>query len=192
MVQANNLAFPRLSPHIPSLLAPFLFSPPLLFLSAQHDSIFRKKKPPPPDEYRNLIEKCQELCSEKHKLNTRLFTRCMIDCMMEQNRFWKIMVGQIGKKYKPTSLSRVIWLNIVIFRFYLGYRHCSNLFREMRKESEFRQWCYRNLTKVWERKRKSGREKILNFDNMITEIPVAQTSCPCSKKKSIVATPLPK
>ena len=190
MVQANNLAFPRLSPHIPSLLAPFLFSPPLLFLSAQHDSIFRKKKPPPPDEYRILIEKCQELCSEKHKLNTRLFTRCMIDCMMEQNRFWNIMVGQIGKKYKPTSLSRVIWLNIVIFRFYLGYRHCSNL--EMRKESEFRQWCYRNLTKVWERKRKSGREKILNFDNMITEIPVAQTSCPCSKKKSIVATPLPK
>ena len=80
MVHANNLAFPRLSPHIPSMLAPFLFSPPLLFLSAQHDSIFRKKKPPPPDEYRILIEKCQELCSEKHKLNTRLFTRCMIDC----------------------------------------------------------------------------------------------------------------
>ena len=105
MVHANNLAFPRLSPHIPSLLAPFLFSPPLLLLSAQHDSIFRKKKPPPPEEYRILIEKCQELCSEKHKRNTRLFTRCMIDCMMEQNRFWRITVGQIGIKYKPTSLS---------------------------------------------------------------------------------------
>ena len=51
--------------HILYLLAPFLFSPPLLFLSAQHDSIFRTKKPPPPEEYRILIEKCQELCSEK-------------------------------------------------------------------------------------------------------------------------------
>ena len=34
------------------------------------------------------------------------------------------------------------------------------------------------LTKVWERKRKSGREKILNFGNVITEIPAAQTCWP--------------
>ena len=34
------------------------------------------------------------------------------------------------------------------------------------------------LTKVWERKRKSGREKILNFGNEITEIPAAQTCWP--------------
>ena len=32
-----------------------------------------------------------------------------------------------------------------------------------------------NSTKVWEKKRKSGREKILNFGNHIIEIPVAQT-----------------
>ena len=36
------------------------------------------------------------------------------------------------------------------------------------------------LTKVWERERekKSGREKILNFGNLITEIPTAQTCWP--------------
>ena len=34
------------------------------------------------------------------------------------------------------------------------------------------------LIKVWERKRKSEREKILNFSNVITEIPAAQTCWP--------------
>ena len=79
----------------------------------------------------------------------------------------------------------VIWLNIVKFRFYLRYRHCSNLFREMRKVSEFQQRYCRNSTKVWERKRKSGREKILNFDNMITEIPAAQTICHAQKRNQL-------
>ena len=32
-----------------------------------------------------------------------------------------------------------------------------------------------NSTKVWEKKRKSGREKILNFGNHIIEISTAQT-----------------
>ena len=32
-----------------------------------------------------------------------------------------------------------------------------------------------NSTKVWEKKRKSGREKILNFGNHIIEISAAQT-----------------
>ena len=73
------------------------------------------------------------------------------------------------------SLSWVLWLNIAKFGVYLRYRHCSKLFRKLRKESEFRQRCCRNLTKVWERKRKSGREKILNIGNHITEIPVVQT-----------------
>ena len=70
---------------------------------------------------------------------------------------------------------QVFWLNIAKFRVYLHYRHCSKLYRELRRESEFRQWCCRNSTKVWERKRKSGWEKILNFSNHITEIPIAQT-----------------
>ena len=37
-----------------------------------------------------------------------------------------------------------------------------------------------------------GREKILNFGNVITEIPAPRTNCMCSKKKPIVALPLPK
>ena len=69
----------------------------------------------------------------------------------------------------------VFLINIAKFGVYLHYRNCSKLFRELRKESKFRQRCCRNSTKVWERKRKSGREKILNFGNHITEIPVAQT-----------------
>ena len=73
---------------------------------------------------------------------------------------------------------RVFWPNIVKFGVYLRYRHCSKLFRELRKESEFRKRCCRNSTKVWERKRKSGREKILNFGNHITEIPATQTYWP--------------
>ena len=75
----------------------------------------------------------------------------------------------------------VIWPNIVKFRVYLHYRYYSNLFREMRKKSEFWQRCCRNSTKVWERKRKSGREKILNFGNVITEIPATQMCALCSK-----------
>ena len=68
----------------------------------------------------------------------------------------------------------------------MRYRYYSNLFREMRKESEFRQRCCQNSTKVWERKRKSWREKIWNFGNGVTEIPTAQITWPsvcavCSK-----------
>ena len=86
--------------------------------------------------------------------------------------------------------------------------YCSNLFRNLRKESEFRQYHCRNLIKVGERKRKSGREKFLIFGNTITEIPSAHTCCPsgCSKCEcaqgkpnagiffflAIVAMPLPK
>ena len=79
---------------------------------------------------------------------------------------------------------QVFWLNIAKFRVYVCYRHCSKLFRELRKDSEFWQQYYWNSTKVWERKRKSGREKILNFGNHITEIPI--------DRKPIVAMSLPK
>ena len=57
----------------------------------------------------------------------------------------------------------------------------------LRKESEFRQQCCRNSTKVWERKSKSGREKILNFDNHITKIPVAQTCWPKTNCDNAIA-----
>ena len=59
-------------------------------------------------------------------------------------------------------------MNIAKSGIYLRYRHCFKLFRELRKEG--------NSTKVWERKGKSGREKILNFGNHITEILAAQTA----------------
>ena len=91
------------------------------------------------------------------------------------------------------------WLNIVKFEVNLCYRYCSNLFSNLRKESEFRQYHCRNSTKVGERKRKSGREKFLIFDNTITEIPSAHTCCPsgclkcgCVQGKPNVAMALPK
>ena len=75
---------------------------------------------------------------------------------------------------KHRSYKRVFWLIIAKSRIYLHYSHCLKLFRELRKESEFRQRCCRNSTKVWERKR----EKILNFGNGIIEIPAdRETNC---------------
>ena len=87
----------------------------------------------------------------------------------------------ILKFFKKNLINSTLWvfsLNIAKFGVYLRYRYCSKLFRELKKESEFRQRCCRNSTKVWEKKRKSGREKILNFGNHITEIPTAQTCWP--------------
>ena len=72
-------------------------------------------------------------------------------------------------------------MNITESRVYLRYEHYSKLFRELRKESEFRQRCCRNSNKSMREterereKKKGGREKILNFGNLITEIPTAQT-----------------
>ena len=80
---------------------------------------------------------------------------------MVENKILFQNIWQVDSTTWPfTLLHGVIWLNIVKFRVYLRYRHCYNLFREMRKESEFRQRCCWNSTKVWERKRKSRREKI--------------------------------
>ena len=88
---------------------------------------------------------------------------------------------------------RVFWLNIDKSEIYLRYRYCSNLFNEMRKESEFwqnfefRQWCYRNscspnslscVLEVW----------VLQKKNQLRQ-------CHCrnrEKKLVIVALPLPK
>ena len=80
--------------------------------------------------------------------------------------------------FGTTMVFRVFWLNIAKSGVYLRYRHCFKLFRELRKESEFQQRYCRNSTKVWERKRTSGREKILNFGNHITKIPAVQTCWP--------------
>ena len=82
------------------------------------------------------------------------------------------------QKKKTYILFGVFWLNIAKSGVYLRYKYCSKLFRKLRKKSEFRQQCCRNSTKVWERKRKSGRKKILNFGNVITEILAAQTCWP--------------
>ena len=48
------------------------------------------------------------------------------------------------------------------------------------------------IQQKYEREREKVGEKILNFGNVITEIPATRTTCPCSKKKPIVAMPLPK
>ena len=102
-------------------------------------------------------------------------------------------------KYRGSWGERVFWLNIAKFEINLCYRYCSNLFRNLRKESEFQQYHCRNSTKVGERKRKSGREKFLIFGNTITEIPSAHTCCPsgcskceCAQGKPNVAMALPK
>ena len=78
---------------------------------------------------------------------------------------------------------RVFWLNIAKFEVNLCYKYCSNLFMNLRKESEFQQYHCRNSTKVGERKRKRGREKFFIFGNTMTEIPSAHMCCPsrCSK-----------
>ena len=71
---------------------------------------------------------------------------------------------------------RVIWLNIAKFEIYLHYRYCSNLFRRMRRESEFRQYRCRNSTKVWERE-KMGERECMNFGKVITKILTARSAC---------------
>ena len=74
-------------------------------------------------------------------------------------------------------------MNIAKFEVNWCYRYCFNLFSNLRKESELRQYHCRNSTKVGERKIKSRREKFFIFGNTITEIPSAHTYCPsgCSK-----------
>ena len=59
--------------------------------------------------------------------------------------------------------NRVFWLNIAKFEVNWCYRYCFNLFNNLRKESELRQYHCRNSTKVGERKIKSRREKIFDF-----------------------------
>ena len=87
------------------------------------------------------------------------------------------------ERERERERERVFWLNIAKFEINLCYKYCSNLFRNLRKKSEFRQYHCCNSTKVGERKRKSGREKFFIFGNTITEIPSAHTCCPsgCSK-----------
>ena len=98
----------------------------------------------------------------------RLRTRSWVRAVSDSNEPWR-------SRSSRTSHETWSWLNIAKSGVYLRYRHCSKLFRELRKEIEFRQrYCWKS-TKVWERKRKSGREKILNFGNHITEKLAAQT-----------------
>ena len=86
----------------------------------------------------------------------------------------------------------VFWLNIVKFLVNWCYRYCFNLFSNLRKESELRQYHCRNSTKVGERKIKRRREKFLIFGNTITEIPSAHTCCPsgCSKCECAQGKPM--
>ena len=103
------------------------------------------------------------------------------------------------QRERERERERVFWLNIAKFEINLCYKYCSNLFRNLRKKSEFRQYHCCNSTKVGERKRKSGREKFFIFGNTITEIPSAHTcyssgcsKCECVQGKPNVAMALPK
>ena len=80
---------------------------------------------------------------------------------------------------------RVFWLNIAKFEVNWCYMYCFNLFSNLRKESELRQYHCRNSTKVGERKIKSRREKFLIFGNDIAAIPSAHICCPggCAQGK---------
>ena len=86
-------------------------------------------------------------------------------------------------KTRRANGHRVFWLNIAKFEVNWCYRYCYNLFSNMRKESELRQYHCRNSTKVGKRKIKSRREKFLIFGNGIAAIPSAHTCCSggCSK-----------
>ena len=54
----------------------------------------------------------------------------------------KIWIPLFGKLIRFPENQRVFWLSIAESRVYLRYGYRSKLFRELRKESEFRQWCY--------------------------------------------------
>ena len=126
------------------------------------------------------------------------------------NKNWVIIKPQITPEPFFTGepfFIWVFWLNIAKFKVNWCYRYCFNLFSNLRKESELRQYHCQNSTKVGERKIKSRREKFLIFGNGIAAIPSAHTCCPggyskCEcvqgkpndgkKKLAIVAMPLPK
>ena len=113
-----------------------------------------------------------------------------------------VVGSQIFTVFTTSGFLRVFWLNITKFEVNWCYRYCFNLFSNMRKESELRQYHCRNSTKVGERKIKSRREKFLIFGNTINEIPSAHTCCPsgCAQGKpndgkiflAIMAMPLSK
>ena len=66
----------------------------------------------------------------------------------------------------------IFWSKITKSGVYLCYRYCSKLFRKLRKRVNFGNGVAEIQQKY---ERESEREKILNFGNHITEIPVAQT-----------------
>ena len=98
------------------------------------------------------------------------------------------------------------WLNIVKFEVNLCYRYCSNLFRNLRKESEFWQYHYSNSTKVGERNFLFSATSSPKFLLPIPAVRVGAQSVSArkenqmwqwhyrnrEKKMAIVAMPLPK
>ena len=104
--------------------------------------------------------------------------------------------------------NRVFWLNIAKFEVNWCYRYCFNLFNNLRKESELRQYHCWNSTKVGERKIKSRREKFwfsaMVLSQFLLPIPAARVGARSvsarkenqmmwiKKNLAIVAMPLPK
>ena len=93
----------------------------------------------------------------------------------------------------------VFWLNIAKFEVNLRYRYCSNLFRDVRKESEFRQYHYRNSTKSRKDKKKKWEREIFDFRQhhnrnsfCLDLLPSGCLKCECVQGKPIVAMALSK
>ena len=93
----------------------------------------------------------------------------------------------------------VFWLNIVKFEVNLRYKYCSNLFRDVRKESEFRQYHYRNSTKSRKEKKKKWEREIFDFrqhhhrNSFCPDLlPSGCLKCECVQGKPIVAMALSK
>ena len=93
----------------------------------------------------------------------------------------------------------VFWLNIAKFEVNLRYRYCSNLFRDVRKESEFRQYHYRNSTKSRKDKKKKWEREIFDFrqhhhrNSFCPDLlPSGCLKCECVQGKPIVAMALSK
>ena len=53
--------------------------------------------------------------------------------------FWQRTSEACKSRFAEKKKNYVFWLNIAKSKIYLRYKYCSNLFSEIRKESEFRQ-----------------------------------------------------
>ena len=73
---------------------------------------------------------------KKVNFDTKMDIFCLISWFKNAIKGVKKRKGK-GEYFKSDMRIWVFWLNIAKFGIYLHYSHCSKLFRELRKESEF-------------------------------------------------------